>query len=430
MPAAKWNRRPTHDTGHLPSLDVYQDLYKHFHAHPELSHLESETAARVTEELRSLGSYDIFTNIGETHGVAAVLKNGEGATVLLRADMDGLPVEEKTGLEYASKTRMRDSEGVERPTMHACGHDMHITSLLATAKLMLDAKKAWRGTLILCFQPAEEKGAGAKAMVEGNGGLYTKVPIPDVVLGAHVMPGRAGSLETKRGLVASAADSFRVTLHGRSGHGSQPHRTIDPIVMAASTVLRLQTIVSREVDPYNCPAVVTVGSIHAGDAENIIPEHAEIKLNIRTLDPETRAHVLEGTRRIINAEAMASNAPQEPELESLSNFPFLNNDDEVTTGIETTFAGIFPGRPHGYSSDGPRLGGSEDFGILATSVNRPSCFWTYGGTDPAVWDEKEKEGKLKEIPINHSSYFAPVIMPTLKVAIEGLAGGALTWLAT
>ncbi|KAF1980929.1 metal-dependent amidase/aminoacylase/carboxypeptidase [Aulographum hederae CBS 113979] len=408
-----------------PPLASYEELYKHFHSHPELSFREKETAARIKQELKKLPEYAIHSDIGG-HGLAAVFHNGTGTTVLLRADIDGLPVEEKTGLPYASKARMKDSDGEEKPTMHACGHDMHITSLLTAAELMVKAKEEWSGTLILCFQPAEEKGGGATAMVEG--GLYDKVPIPDIVLGGHVMPHRAGTIGTRRGLMACAADSFHCTLHGRGGHASQPHRTCDPVVMAASIITRLQTIVSREVDSADS-AVVTVGAVKAGDAENIIPDRADLKINVRTIDPDTRESLLKSLERIIRAECEASNAPAPPELTSTTSFPFTVNDAQVTEKLESTFSHHFRDGPHSYDSDVPRLAGSEDFGILATAIGKPSCFFTYGGVDSETWDKAEKKKKILEnIPVNHSPLFAPVIQPTLRVAVDGYAVGALTWL--
>ncbi|KIW03925.1 uncharacterized protein PV09_04766 [Verruconis gallopava] len=407
---------------HRPSLDPYIELYKHFHRNPELSYQEHETAAKIIELLKELGSFEIFPNIST--GLAAVCKNGPGKTVLLRADIDALPVQEKTGLEYASTKKMKNLEGAEKSVMHACGHDMHITSLLAAAKLLTSCRDAWSGTLILCFQPAEERGSGARAMVAA--GLYTKyVPVPDVVLGGHVMPFRTGTIGTRRGMMASAADSYAVTMYGRGAHGSQPHRSVDPVVMAAHTVVRLQTIPSRETDPSDL-SVVTVGAINAGDAENIIPETAELKLDTRSISPVTRERVLASLTRIVNAEAQASNAPRPPTITKTREFPFLHNDDDATAAIESSFATHFG---DAYDANAPRLGGSEDFGELATAVNKPAVFWAYGGIDPALWDKAEKAGTLTEdIPVNHSPYFAPTVMPTLQIAVDAFAVAALTWL--
>ncbi|KAK6008368.1 hypothetical protein QM012_000271 [Aureobasidium pullulans] len=411
---------------HRPDLEKeYVPLYKHFHAHPELSFQEKETAAKIAEHLQqTCPEVVLHTGIGG-HGLAGVLKNGSGPTVLLRADIDGLPVEEKSGLAWASTKRMVDLEGVEKPTMHACGHDIHITSLLAAATLLYKSRDSWSGTLIFCFQPAEEKGKGAQAMVDD--GLYDKVPIPDVVLGGHVMPMRAGTLGTKRGLMASSADSLKVTLYGKGGHASQPHRLVDPVVMAASTVMRLQTVVSREVDPAD-NAVVTCACIIAGDAENVVADNAILKLDLRAVNAETRSKVLSSVKRIVNAESMASGAVQDPTFETTRNFPLTINDDEVTQRLEESFSKHFGTDDDAYTSFAAKLGGSEDFGILATAIGKPSCFWTYGGTDPKMWDQVAAEGRPGDVPINHSAFFAPVIMPTLQVAVDAYAVGALTWL--
>lgn len=404
-----------------PTLEAYEELYKYFHSHPELSLQEKETATAIARHLERIGDYEIHTHIGG-HGVVGVLKNGSGKTILLRADIDALPVEEQTGLPYASTVTMEDNDGIVKPVMHACGHDMHITCLLAAAELLHKARDSWKGTLIVLFQPAEERGAGAKAMVAD--GLYDKIPVPDVALGAHLMPYRAGTVGTKVGLMASAADSFKITLYGRGGHASQPHRTVDPVVMAAQLIVRLQTIVSREVDP-NDAAVVTVGSVQAGMTENIIADKAEIKVNVRTIDKQTRNRVLASVRRIVKAECEASGATKEPTFESTSQFPFSMNDEEATTPLEEVFSQAFDP----YDRDIPRLQGSEDFSILATSQNKPASFWVYGGVDPEKWDAAEKEGRLQEdIPINHSPFFAPVIQPTLQTGLDSYALAALSFM--
>ncbi|KAI9758653.1 MAG: hypothetical protein M1835_000567 [Candelina submexicana] len=405
-----------------PSLAPYETLYKHIHQHPELSLQEENTASTCAKCLSKLPGFSIHSSIGG-HGLAAILKNGSGKAVLLRADIDALPIEEMTGLPYASKVRMKDDDGVEKPVMHACGHDMHIASMLAAAELLHEARDSWKGTLIVLFQPNEERGAGAKAMVDD--GLYDKVPVPDIVLGQHVMPLRAGAIGTRRGLMASAADSFRITLYGRGGHGSQPHRTVDPVVMAAQVVVRLQTIVAREVDP-NDSVVVTVGSIQAGMTENIIADQAVLKVNVRNLNAQTRDKVLAAIRRVVNAECQASGAVKEPLFEPTSQFPFTNNDEQITRELEKSFGEHFGDQ---YDPNAPRLGGSEDFSILATSKERPYCFWTVGAIDPNKWDEAEKKGTLQEdVPVNHSPFFAPVIQPTMKAGVDALAVGALTFL--
>ena len=415
---------------HRPELDKYEELYKHFHANPELSNQEKETAARCVEELKKIsGDFDCRTGIGG-HGIAALLKNGEGPTILLRADFDALPVEERTGLPYASKKRMVDADGREKPVMHACGHDMHISCLIGCAELMASARDSWSGTLLLIFQPAEERGTGARAMV--NDGLYDpkrhNAPIPDVAIGGHVMPMRAGVIGTRRGLAASAADSMKVTMHGRGGHASMPDRLIDPIVMASATVMRLQGIVSREVDPWDT-AVVTVASVQAGDAENVVCDDATLGIDIRSADPTTRKKVLARVKRIIDAESMASNAVKAPTYVTTRNFPLTINDEEVTARLEETYSSHFKVDKENYTTEIMKLGGSEDFSELATAVGKPYSFFMYGGTPQKLWDDHEMAGTLSEgLPINHSGLFAPVIMPTLQVGLDAYACAALTWL--
>ena len=404
-----------------PDLAHYEKLRKHIHSHPELSQQEASTAATIVSHLRSLDAYEIHQKIGG-HGVAAVLKNGPGKTILLRADMDALPVEESTGLSYASKVIMKDFDGITKPVMHACGHDIHVTCLLAAAEWMVKIRAMWAGILILVFQPDEERSGGAKRMV--NDGLYDKVPVPDILLGQHVMSNRAGSIGNRTGIMLAAADSFKITLFGRGGHGSMPNKTIDPVVMAASIVMRLQTIVSREVDPSNM-AVVTVGSMQAGQTENVIPDKAELKVNVRTIDSETRSRVLSAIKRMVKAECDASGATEPPLFESLGSFPATVNDRDVTKMLQESFSVAFDE----FDPDIERVNGSEDFGQLAYSIGKPYSFWLIGGTDPKLWDEAERRGRLAEdIPVNHSSHFAPVMQPTIQVGVDAMALAAMTFL--
>lgn len=362
---------------HRPDLSSYEELYKHFHANPELSNQEFETAKTIIAHLKNRIShdFDIRPNIGGT-GIAALLHNGDGPTILLRADFDALPVEERTGLPYASTKRMKDADGVEKPVMHACGHDMHITSLLAAAETLSNCRVHWSGTLLLAFQPAEERGTGAQAMVDD--GMYDPkrhaVPIPDVCIGGHVMPFRSGVIGTRRGLIATAADSMRITLHGRGGHASMPDRLIDPVVMASSTIMKLQTIVSREVDPWDT-AVVTVASIQAGDAENVVVDDARIAVDVRTTDPKTREKVKKSIERIVRAECVASNAVKEPTFKTTRSFPLTINDDAVTQKLEESMRGHFEESKRAYTSEMTKLGGSEDFSILGTAVGKPTSFF-------------------------------------------------------
>ena len=416
-----------------PDLAPYESLYKNLHQNPGLSlqeHLAADTAAK---HLRSLSGFEVRTNIGGT-GLIGILRSGEGKTILLRADTDALPVEELTGLEYASKKREVDVEDkIEKPVMHACGHDMHVSVMLAAAETLHRAKEHWKGTLVVLFQPNEERAGGAKAMIDD--GLYDPkkhdCPVPDVVLGQHVLPYEAGTVGTRVGSFASAADSFRVTIYGRGGHASQPHRTIDPVVMAAHIVVRLQTVVSREVDPREA-AVVTVGSVQAGMTENIIAGEAVIKINTRTVTPETRVKVLSAIKRIVKAECQASGATREPSWESTTSFPFTINDKQVTETVAESFARHFGDR---HNPECPPLGGSEDFGILATEApNRdggkgvPYSYWAFGCVDAKKWKEAKKKGSFEEIPFNHSAHFAPVIQPTMTTGVDAMVLAALSFL--
>ncbi|KAL8812158.1 MAG: hypothetical protein Q9223_000916 [Gallowayella weberi] len=403
-------------------FDFYEALYKHFHSQPELSYQEAQTAAKAASLLRSLNAgYQVHTSIGG-HGLAGVLKNGPGKTVLLRADMDALPVKEDTGLEYASKVTMRDNDGVNKPVMHACGHDFHVTALLAAAERLAKLKESWSGTLIVLFQPNEERAGGAQMMVDD--GLYGKIPIPDIVLGQHVMPQRTGYIGCRIGNIMSEADSFKITLFGRGGHGSMPHRTVDPVVMAASVVMKLQTIVSREVDPDQF-AVVTVGSLQAGQTVNIISDKAEVLVNVRTQNHEVRNRVLASIRRVVKGECEASGATKEPLIEETTHFPLSVNDEAVTMEVQKSFRAFFGEQ---FDPNTACSTASEDYSILGSSQGKPCCFWFFGGTDEKVWDDAEKRGRLAEdVPVNHSPFFAPVIQPTLAAGIDALCLAALTF---
>ena len=396
------------------------EFYRDLHRNPELSMQENRTAAKAAKQLRSAG-YAVTTGVGRT-GVVGILENGSGPTVMLRADMDALPVREQTGLAYASKATGIDADGEAVPIMHACGHDIHVTCLTAAAALFAGSRDRWSGRLMMVFQPAEEVGGGAKGMIDD--GLFDRFGKPDVVLGQHVIPMPAGSIAWRSGITMSAADSFEIKLFGRGAHGSRPQSSIDPVVMAASLVMRLQTIVSREVAP-NEQVVVTVGSLHAGTKENIIPDSASIKLNVRSFAPDVRARVLDAIRRIATAEASASNAPRPPEFRLLNRFPILSNDPEATgrtVGALTRHFG--EARVH----EIPLVNASEDFGEFGTAAGVPSVFWYFGGLDPETVTKAAAEGRMDEIPSNHSPLFAPVIEPTISTGVEALVTCALTWL--
>ena len=402
----------------LPDLEA---LYKDIHSHPELSMQEERTAGIAAARLRA-ASYEVTTGIGKT-GVIGLLRNGEGPTVMLRADMDALPVKEETGLPYASTVTTRDRDGNTVPVMHACGHDMHVACLVGATALLATIRDKWRGVIMAVFQPAEETGEGAQAMV--NDKRFAEFPQPDVVLGQHVMVGPAGAIGGRKGVITSAADSFEIRMFGRGAHGSMPQASIDPVIMAASTVLRLQTIVSREIAATDA-AVVTIGSLQAGTKENVIPDEAIIKLNVRTFDATVRKRVLAAIARIVNAEAEASGAPKPPEIKALDRYSLVSNDAEATERVADAFRRHFNGRP---IVQVQATSASEDFGSFGTHWNAPSVFWFIGGTDPAVYKKAKAAGRVHEIPTNHNPRFAPVIHPTLETGVEALVVAAQAWLA-
>ena len=405
--------------GLLPEL---MKIYKDIHSHPELSMQETRTAGIAAENLKQAG-YEVTTGVGKT-GVVGVLRNGDGPTVMLRADMDALPVQEATGLPYASNVTAQDSDGHSTPVMHACGHDMHVTWLIGAATLFAKNRDAWHGTLMPVFQPAEETAAGAQAMIDDH--LFERFPKPDVVLGQHVMVGSAGVLSSRPGVVTSAGDSLEITMFGRGAHGSMPQASIDPVVMAAATVLRLQTIVSRELAPTEA-AVVTVGALQAGTKENVIPDQATIKLNVRTFDEGVRKRVLAAVERIVKAEAQASGSPKEPEFKTLDQYPLTKNDPDAVKRVGDAFRSYFPGDR--VQSTQP-TSASEDFGSFGREWGVPSLFWFVGGTDPDTYKKAKDDGKVGEIPTNHSPKFAPVIHPTLEAGVQALVVAAGAWLAS
>jgi hippurate hydrolase len=403
--------------GLLPDLEA---LYRDIHAHPELSMQETRTAGIAADRLRKAG-YDVTVGVGKT-GVVGLLRNGEGPTVMLRADMDALPIAENTALPYASKVTATDAKGDTVPIGHMCGHDMHVAWLIGAATLLSQARAAWTGTLMVVFQPGEEVAQGAQAMIDD--GLLARFPTPDVVLGQHVMVGPAGTVAGSAGPITSAADSLQIRLFGRGAHGSMPQASIDPVVMAASIVLRLQTIVSREVAA-NDAAVVTIGVLQAGTKENVIPDEAIIKLNVRTFDPGVRMHVLEAIERIVNAEAAASGAPRKPEITPIDRYPLNVNDETASNRVAGAFRSYFS--PSRVKHTGPAPA-SEDFGCFGTAWHVPSVFWFVGGNDPRRYAEAKAAGKLNELPVNHSPQFAPVLHPTLETGVEALVVGTLAWL--
>ena len=402
-----------------PSIGHFEEVYKDLHQHPELSCRESRTASIVAQHLRSL-HFKTYESIGG-HGVAGIFQNGPGRTILLRAEMDALPVLEETNLPYASHDRMTDTDGQEKPVMHACGHDTHIASLMAASTLMTSAKNEWSGILICLFQPNEEHGGGARAMVDD--GLYDKIPKPDLVLGQHVSPLKSGVVAIRAGPVMSAASTINVRIVGIGGHGSAPQNCIDPVMTAAYALVRLQSVVSRTMDPGEI-AVVTCGSIHGGEAANVIPGHVDLKLNLRTYSHQSHQKALEAIQRILEAECEASKTPQKPVIEITDQFPPTINDEGLVKILEASFKHHFKD----CAWEGSRSAASEDFSVLATVVGAPYAYWSFGGIEPGRWDEARRKHKLSELPSNHSSLFAPVIEPTLQTGLDALSVAALTFL--
>jgi amidohydrolase len=399
-----------------------QRVYEDLHAHPELSFQETRTAALVASKLEELG-YDVLEGIGRT-GVVGILRNGEGRTVLARADMDALPVRESTGLPYASTLTAVDGEGNTVGVAHACGHDAHVTCLLGAAALLARSPQSWGGTFIALFQPAEEVAGGAIAMLEG--GLRDRIPKPDVAFAQHVLAYPAGKLGTQAGPVLSAGDSVRITLYGKGAHGSMPHNSVDPVVLAALVVLRLQTIVSRETKPGEF-AVLTVGSSVAGSKSNIISDRAVLLVNLRTYDMAVRRRMIDGIERMVRAECEASGSPHPPEFEYFDQYPLTDNDPDVTDRITSAFRSHFGAEA---VFDLGRQTASEDFSRIPDAFGTPYTYWGIGGTDPEIYRQAHDSGRVEQdIPVNHSEFFAPVVEPTLSNGTQALVVAALAYLA-
>ncbi len=382
-------------------------LYVDLHQHPELSSAETQTAAKVAAQLRALG-YKVTEHVGGT-GVVAVMENGRGKTVMLRTELDALPVEEKTGLAFASKVRARDPAGQDVPVGHMCGHDLHMSALVATAGIMARSRDSWHGTLLLIAQPAEETVSGAKAMIQD--GLFTRFPRPDQALALHVgneLP--AGKVGVVSGTYDSNVDSVRITIYGKGGHGSAPHTTVDPIVIAARTILALQTIVSREVKPGEF-AVVTVGYVKAGTKNNIIPDRAELGLTVRTYKGEVRKQALAAITRIANAEAQAAGAPERPLIDRFEGADAVYNDPQLAQRMRAALASAL-GSDNVVTQE--PLTASEDFSAFVAQ-GIPGFYLTLGGADPQKYAEARSSGV--NLPSNHSSLFAPDIGPALHTAI-------------
>jgi hippurate hydrolase len=372
-------------------------LYIDLHRNPELAFQEKETAAKLAERMRALG-YEVTTGVGGT-GVVAVLKNGPGPTVMLRTDMDALPMAEKTGLPFASTVTTKNAAGAMVPVMHACGHDTHMSAWIGTAKLMAQNRQRWHGTLVMIGQPAEEIEQGAKAMLKD--GLFTRFPKPDFVIGLHdtqLLP--TGQIGFHSGYDMSASDRVAISIFGRGGHGARPHTTVDPIVIAARTILALQTLVSRENDPLEM-AVVTVGSIHGGTVGNIIPDEVKLELTVRSFNPQVRKKLLTGIERIAKAEALAAAAPREPLVEVLFSGGAVYNNPELTTLAVATLR-----RALGAQNvvEVAPVTASEDFAAYG-AAGVPALFLHFGAANAAKLAASQQSGI--PLPGTHSPLWAP-----------------------
>ncbi|MGW3203897.1 amidohydrolase [Streptomyces sp. NPDC001135] len=399
-------------TSDLPAARL-ADFYRDLHRNPELSLREHRTAGKLAERLERAG-FDTTQGVGGT-GVVGRLRNGDGPTVLLRADMDALPVTEETGLPYAST-----ADGV----MHACGHDLHVTWLAGAAAALAAGRDTWNGTLLLVGQPAEESGQGAARMVAD--GLYERFGRPDVLLGQHAAPGPAGLYPHAPGLIMSAATDVDIVVHGRGGHGSRPESTVDPVVTAAYLVTRLQTVVSRELAARE-PAVLTVGRIEAGTRHNIIPAEARISLNLRTQSEEVRTRMLAAIRRIAHGECLAAGCPREPEVTVGTTFPVTVNDAATDAAVAAVHGEVFG--PGTVFDPGPAMG-SEDFPELALG-SIPYSYWFVTTTPAEVWEQAPGDTlpeKFAAVPSNHSPYFAPDLC-TITPGVRTLVSGALAVLS-
>lgn len=386
-----------------------ENRYKDFHANPELSFNEIRTASKLSAEMRAIG-FEVTEKVGKT-GVVAIFRNGPGPIVMIRTDMDALPMEEKSGLPYASKIKTTWNER-ETYVAHSCGHDMHMTIWLGTARTLVELKDHWKGTLMFIAQPAEELGSGAKAMLDD--GLFTRFPKPDYALALHTNPGLADTVFYSHGPVTSAANNLEVTFFGRGSHGSTPDKSIDPIITASRFIMDLQSVVSREKDPFEF-GVVTVGSIHGGTSGNIIPDSVTLRGTIRSYSPEVRNKLLSGVRRMALAAAMASGAP-EPEIKLDGGGYAVVNDDALTMKTEQVLQRSFGNdkvkkiRP---------LPTSEDFSEYG-AAGVPSFFFLVGVNSEQDINESMRAGG-KPIPFNHSPYFAPVLQPTISTGVQAMS---------
>ncbi|SFE88091.1 M20 metallopeptidase family protein [Thermoflexibacter ruber] len=404
-----------------PRLD---ELYKYLHANPELSNMEKNTSARVAKELREAG-FEVTENVGG-YGVVGVLKNGEGKTILVRADMDGLPIKEETGLPYASKITTKDDKGTDQPAMHACGHDIHISVLIGTARAMSQLKNQWKGTIVFIGQPAEEKVQGAYAMLKD--GLYTRFPRPDYILGLHASASLpAGKVGYCPEYALANVNSVNITVYGEGGHGAYPHTTKDPIVLSAYLITQIQTIVSRQTSPLE-PCVVTVGSIHGGSKHNIIPNEVKLQLTLRSYSEKVRQNTIESIKQICKGLAIAAGLPESKfpkvEIENETGFALYNNPELTEKVVKSLKSAIGENNVEKV----PPVMAAEDFGELGkVEPPIPVCLYWLGTVAQEKYNESQATGL--QLPPLHSSLYAPLPEPSIKTGVKTMTKAVIDLLA-
>ncbi|KAK4221672.1 hippurate hydrolase [Podospora fimiseda] len=407
---------------YCPELSPLEALYKHVHQHPELSGRELQTASLISEHLRGLG-LNVTKGVGG-HGVVGVLRNGDGPVVLLRAELDALPIQELTGLPFASTQFMEDSWGRRQPVMHACGHDMHMASLMGAAQLLLNARSEWTGTVVVLFQPNEEHTGGAQAMIDD--GLYEKIGIayPDAVFAQHLMQTPTGSVSIKPGPVLVSAETVRIRMFSSEGYIANPQRSVDVSVVVSKVILALQELV-REVSKGGSYASIYTEEMHAGEPGADWVSHADIVLDVKAYDPAIRSQLLNGIKLIVEREASISGAVRRPEITVSERAPLTTNNPDLSKQLRGVFTKFFG---HGNVLEGVPTHPCEDFSRLATPVGAPYVFWFLGRADPRLLDRARKDGVrfADVIPIEHSPYNAPLIHPTLETGIYALSLAALS----
>ncbi|KAE8336556.1 hypothetical protein BDV24DRAFT_178438 [Aspergillus arachidicola] len=405
--------------GLFPDPVEHVNIYKDLHLHPELPCQEKRTASVVAERLKTVG-FEVQRGIGG-YGVVGILRNGKGQTVLLRKELDALPIKEQTGLPYASKVEQVDADGITKGVMHACAHDIHMTCCWGRGALLYDARKSWSGTLVVLFQPNEERLLGAKAMIDD--GLFQKIPLPSVCLAQHYVPTKSGTIAVNPGHVLGYLHSLKVRVYGRGAHGATPQLAIDPVVLAANIITRLQTIVSREIDSKE-PVVIGCGTFHAGTDASIIPDYADFQLDVRTFSENTQKLVKAAVERIIRKEREVAGSPTAPRIVTVASSPVIDNDAVATSQFTRVLEWYYGSRASEVVQEMPPDIVADDFVLLALPPGRkpiPYVYWNIGVTDPETWERANREGKLLDLPPTHSAMYAPTIELTLRTGIEALA---------